>query len=456
MRVHIYHTNDIHSNYSFLKKVYCYLLKHKTENDFYFDSGDYNDLTSFLVQADKGISAMDLWLQCRPDAMALGNNEIDMEKEAVAKLAAENYPIICCNLTDAQNQPIEHLKSSLIIEKSGQRFLILAVAPYYGAHMRPNTYNLFFEMGDLRTQETFGCIRAELQKQKGNYDYCILLSHSGLKVDIEIRRQFPEIHLCLGGHTHNIYSEKGYSQSGRGERLGKITLEVIDNKIKEIENIQIELPEAENSYFDNLLAEKEAAANQILSQELAVLAELSFHPFAECELINFICDALRKQFKGDLAMMHHGIAEGALVRPVSLKSLLETFPSKLNPTIYPILGKHIKTAVQLSFDAEHIRESGVGAGFRGRVLGTLGFSSNVEITQSPLQIYIDGQLLQEDKEYLLITDDYLQRGTGYPSLKVENDKAKYDKWFIRDLVRHFLLDAEVFEQAKKRRRNPIS
>ena len=157
-----------------------------------------------------------------------------------------------------------------------------------------------------------------------------MLSHSGLRVDREIQRRFPEIDLVLGGHTHNIISEPGYSQSGRGERLGKIVLEIEKDKIREVENQQLELPEAENTAFDAVWKEKEQTADGILSEELPVISELSFDPFDECELINYICDALKKHCGGEFAVMHHGIAEHSLLRPVSVKSLLEIFPSKLN------------------------------------------------------------------------------------------------------------------------------
>lgn len=75
MRINIYHTNDIHSNYDTLKKVNSYLKQHKTENDFYFDSGDLTDLKSIIVQTDYGFSAMELMNECKLDAMCIGNRD---------------------------------------------------------------------------------------------------------------------------------------------------------------------------------------------------------------------------------------------------------------------------------------------------------------------------------------------------------------------------------------------
>ena len=50
-----------------------------------------------------------------------------------------------------------------------------------------------------------------------------------------------------------------------------------------------------------------------------VIGELVFDPFEESELINFICDILKKERECDFALMHAGIAESALKRPVSKK-----------------------------------------------------------------------------------------------------------------------------------------
>ena len=86
MRLNIYHTNDIHANFAFLGRVCAYLEEHRTESDLYLDSGDFLDLKSLVVQADRGGSALALAKFCRMDAMALGNNEIDLGSEDLEKL----------------------------------------------------------------------------------------------------------------------------------------------------------------------------------------------------------------------------------------------------------------------------------------------------------------------------------------------------------------------------------
>lgn len=286
-----------------------------------------------------------------------------------------------------------------------------------------------------------------MKENQGKYDFSILLSHCGHLVDRELEKRLPPVDLWLEGHSHAVITEKRYNQSGKGECLGRITLELEEQGVRIADSVQLELPERGSPAFDARVEMARAAAEEVLSQELPVVRELEFHPFRESELTNFICDCLKKEFGGDLALMHSGISQGPLRRPVSRKSLIENFPSKLNPTSYVVSGEKLLAAMRLSLEEDHIRQSGRGSGFRGTVLGCLGYSRNVTVCREPFRVEIDGKSLEPGKTYTVVTDDYLQRGTGYPSLAVPDEAARFDKRFIRDLVQEYLTDGEVFRTA---------
>lgn len=445
MLLQIYHTNDIHADFGFLSRVYAYLAAHRGEQDFYFDSGDFTDLKSVIVQSDRGGAAMALMKLCRPEAMALGNNEIDLGSDDLQRLV--NLPLLCANAKHNDGTEIPGLKTHRIFHRCGKRFLAIGLAPYYSARMEPNRFNLFFEMGNIHTTDPIPAVEKILEENRGKYDFSILLSHSGHLVDRELEKQLPKVDLWLEGHSHAVITEKRYSQSGKGECLGRITLELDEAGVRVVDSQQIALPEQGSPEFDRHWERAQAAAEEILSRELPVVRELDFDPFRESALTNFICDCLKREFGGDFAMMHSGISEGPLLRPVSRKSLIENFPSKLNPTIYTLTGERILEAARLSMDESHIRQSGQGSGFRGRVLGCLGYSSNVRLTREPFSMEVDGKPVEPGRSYTVVTDDYLQRGTGYPSLRVPDEAAKFDKRFIRDLVQEHLTDEEAFRLA---------
>lgn len=449
MRLNIYHTNDIHADFSFLSRVRAYLSDHREKSDLYFDSGDFLDLKSVLVQADRGRSALELLALCRPEAMAVGNNEIDLGSADLERLA--QLPMLCANICRNDGTPVPGLKSHVILERCGKRFLVIGLAPYYGAGMIAGKYDLFFEMGNLRTIDPVPAVTQILNENQGKYDFSILLSHSGHLVDRELAKRLPPIDLWLGGHSHTVVAEAGYSQSGKGEYLGRVALDIDEGNIRILDSAQIELPARRSPSFDARLKEAQATADAILSQELPILRELDFDPFRESALTNFICDCLHREFGGDLALMHSGIALGPLRKPVSRKSLIELLPSKLNPTIYTLPGEKLLEAIRRSLDDAHIRQSGQGSGFRGTVLGCLGFSSNVTLHRDPFAVEIDGKPLDPRKDYTIVTDDYLQRGSGYPSLAVPDEEAKFDKRFIRDLVEEYLMNEAVFQAGEVKR-----
>ena len=445
MRLRIYHTNDIHADFPFLSRVHNYLREHRESRDFYFDSGDFTDLKSVIVQADRGKGALELMEMCAPDAMALGNNEIDLGSEDLEKLTA--FPLLCANAVHNDGTAIAGLKRYVILERFGKRFLVIGLAPYYDVQMRPNKYNLFFEMGNIHTTDPIPAVVGILRENEGDFDFSILLSHCGHLVDRELEKRLPPVDLWLEGHSHAVVTGKRHSQSGKGECLGCVTLELDEQGVRIVDSVQLELPEQGSPAFDARLETARVAAEEILSQELPVAGELVFDPFRESELTNFICDCLKKEFGGDLALMHSGISQGPLRRPVSRKSLIENFPSKLNPAIYVISGEKLLAAMRLSLEEDHIRQSGRGSGFRGTVLGCLGYSRNVTVCREPFCVRIDGNIVEPEKSYTVVTDDYLQRGTGYPSLAAPDEAARFDKRFIRDLVREYLADEEVFRAA---------
>ena len=451
MSLHIFHTNDLHSNYTALGSVEEVLCAQRGAEDLYFDSGDFTDLKSPVVDADKGGTALTLLTACGLDAMAVGNNEIDLGYDALTAIARQGVPFVCANLTDNASRPVPGVPASRILERQGVRILVLGAAPYYNKGLAPGAVNVFFRMGNLMTVPPEVPLRRELERQKGRYDFCILLTHSGEYADSMILPGLPEVDLCLSGHDHQVITRRGYSSSGKGECLGCVTLEKQGGGFAETASCQIPLTGPCRPEFTALLTAAQEKAAAILGTPLPALGGMDFHAFDECFLVNFIADALHKLFESDLALMHSGIADGPLTLPISRKSLLETLPSKLNPTLYTVTGAALLEAARQSLDPDWVRQHGQGPGFRGTVLGTLGFSSNVRVSKSPFGLWVDGCSVTPERQYRIAADDYLQRGCGYPSLRVPDEAAQFHRWFIRDLVENSLTDPELYRTAAVRR-----
>lgn len=469
MKLTIYQTNDIHSNFDRLAQIAGYLKKNRKPDDLYFDCGDLCDLKDVMVQGTKGAGAIRLLQEAGADAMAVGNNELDLTKTNLLECAREPLPLLTCNVTDNSGAELSGMRKSILLERMGVRFLVIGCSPYYSydGTFLPGKYNVFFEMGDLKTTEPVAEIRKELERSRGSYDFCILLSHSGVAVERMIAEEIPEIDLILGGHSHSVICEDNYIQAGKwGECLGKTVLEIEEGKVCKIETSLIKIEECSSDESkvserrDDFIADKifmqrykeeQEIADRFLDKTLYEIPELAWDARQENLLTNFIAEALYAEYPCDLAFTNAGIVEHGIGGEISKKKLLELSPSKLNPTRFPIRGSALKEAIVHSFQPEFVSQSAPGAGVRWSVLGTLGFSHNVTISREPLKILIDGKALEDDREYLCVAHDALQRGTGYEELAVADEKAEYFDGFIRDLLERTLQRTELWERAKLKR-----
>ena len=456
MQLTIYHTNDLHSNFDRLAEISAYIRKNKKPGDLYLDSGDLCDLRDVMVQGTKGRGAIRLLMEAGADAMAVGNNEIDLAKEALEGCASEKLPLLSCNVTDAEGKELEYVRRSILIERQGIRILIIGCSPYYGYHetFLPGKYNVFFEMGNLKTIEPVEQIQKELETYRGKYDFCILLSHSGIWVEEMLLEKIPEINLCLGGHSHTVHCDDRYLQNGcHGAYLGKVTIEIENGKVLTTSAtlLSTENFTGRDDEVLRLYATEKKKAERVLDQTLYTVEELPWDYEKESLLTNFIADALYAEYPCDLAFVNAGIVEGGIKGTVSRKKLLELSPSKLNPTRFPAKGSALKQAILHAMEPDFVRQEAPGAGVRWRVLGTLGFSHNVRIRKQPFAVYVDGKPLEEERTYQCVSHDALQRGTGYPELFVPDEKAEFYYGFIRDLLERTLQRTDIRRNAWHRR-----
>lgn len=454
MKVNIYHTNDIHSEFVDLLRINTYLKNNRSINDLLFDSGDFCDLKSSLVYGTNGLGAKALIDYMGYDAICIGNNEIDLEHDNLAAMTMTKTPVLSCNVFDNEGYKIGNILPSIIIEKKGIRFLVIGISPHYNVLLQPS-YNVFYNMGNINTVDPIEGIKNELIKYKGKYDISIVLSHSGINTDEIIIKNVDGIDVVIGGHSHSKI-DKPYKINNTiyvqaynyAKVLGKLELEVENGKILKFDVRLIENEFEEDKGLKKVYLQQEEIANSNLNKVLYKIDALEWDEHKENQLTNFICDALYYEYGGDFSFINTGIVNGSVSEEISLMKLLELSPSKLNPTRMPVLGKNLRSAVELSLDKEFTSQNGRGPGFRGNILGTLCYSHNVKITINPLEIRINGELLDDNRVYNCMSNDYLQRGTCYTSLKVPDEDVTFYNGFIRDLLLRHLGNKFLIEQCR--------
>lgn len=450
MILNILHTNDIHSNYENLSKIVGKIRELKDENTIILDAGDFADFKRLELQGTDGVAAVEL-LQCAGyNAIAIGNNETFNGLETLINMATKSkVPFLSSNLYKLGFEPIEGVRKSFILNNNGLRILIIGASPDLGA---------FTILAGLEAKDYVEAVREEIKTNEGSYDVCILLSHLGMNRDKEIAEKVEGVDVIVGGHFHilmdnpEIINNTIIHTSGcYGEHIGMLKIKIEDKKVELIEgkNISIEGCSSSEDIIQILKENKEKAIDNLSKPLYSINVDLWHDVIEENPMTNLLADALVDVLNCDIGIINSGVLNGGIRKgPVSIKKLLEVCPSPLNPTTFELEGKYIREALENSMDSDICLMDGKGPGFRGRYLGRLHLSNAIveHDGRRVKNILIKGEPLQDNKVYTVATSDYLQRGTGYSSLK-NNVNEKYNEEYLRDTLREYIEKSEFVQRA---------
>lgn len=458
MNITILHTNDIHSNFLNYGRIVTKIKQLRDENTIILDAGDFNDFKSVELQGTNGTAGAELLNIGEYDAISIGNNETNEGMETLKNIIHHsNMPFLTCNLKNMNLTSLEGTKSSIIIEKSHIKFLIIGTSPNSD----------FYFLNNLCTEDYKKAIAHEMTVNKGKYDICILLSHLGLIEDREIASVFNEIHIIIDGHSHKAMEKAEFinntiiHMSGcYGEWLGKLNIEFEKlqgtYKIKNFtdSNIKIDNSIKINQEVLQCLSKNKAIAEENLSKPMySINRDMWQDVIEENPITNLLADGLKDFLHSDLAIINSGVLNGGIRKGgVSKLKLLEICPSPLNPTIMYIKGSDIFKAFQISADADVCLSDGKGSGFRGKYLGRLHLSGGtVEYSgKNVTKITVGNEELQFEKWYKVASSDYLKRGSGYKTLGNNKDE-KYFVEFLRDILEIYLNKPDFLEKAYENR-----
>jgi 2',3'-cyclic-nucleotide 2'-phosphodiesterase (5'-nucleotidase family) len=355
-----------------------------------------------------------------------------------------------CQRGPNELKALDGVKRSIIIKKSGVRFLIIGSSPF-------GNYNQFYSLMNMNSTSLLEEIQNELDINKSKYDICILLSHSGMREDIEIANAIGGIDIIINGHSH-ILMEKAIKvnnsivhMSGQyGEHLGVLEFEY-NGAIESFkgDNISITNIPMDEDIVNCLKLNKTKAITKLSEPLYGIKQDLWHDIVEENPMTNLLASSLRVSLNCDIGIINSGVLNGGIRRGmVSKKKLLEICPSPLNPTYMEVQGKYIREALEKTLDSEVCMQDGKGSGFRGKYLGRLHISGGyIEHNGMHITKIIIGECeLQEDKWYSVATSDYLQRGTGYSSL-ANNINHKYNVEYLRDTLAEYLCKDSFLNEA---------
>ncbi|MGV8983961.1 bifunctional metallophosphatase/5'-nucleotidase [Clostridium sp.] len=449
MKLNILHTNDIHSNYENFSKVVSKIKELKDDNTIILDAGDFADFKRLELQGTEGVAAIELLEYAGYDAIAVGNNETFNGYDTLVNMATKSkVPFLSCNFNRVGNIDIEGVKKSIILNKNNLRILIIGTSPDLGP---------FNELLGFEPKDHLEAIKNEIILNKGRYDLCVVLSHSGMDEDRKIA-EIEEVNVIIGGHFHILMDKPEivnntiiHTSGSFGEHLGLLRIEFNHKKIELLEGKNIDTCDCfSDEKVNGILKENKEKAIVALSKNLYNIDVDLWHDVVEENPItNLLADALVDVFKTDIGIINSGVINGGIRKGgVCPKKLIEICHSPLNPTYFELQGKYLKEALQNSLDSEFCFMDGKGPGFRGKYLGRLNVSNALieHDGRKIINISINGENLEDLRWYSIASSDYLQRGTGYTSLK-NNRNVRYNKEYLRDTLREYLCKSEFIEKA---------
>lgn len=458
------HTNDIHSHFEEAAQAAGYIAEVRRnvppDRLMLVDCGDFLDRVRIETEGTQGRANRALLEAIGYDAVTIGNNEglTYTPAELDRLFGGMPIPVVCANMvhSDSGQQP-EWMVPTHMMEKSGVRVGYIGLtAPF----------NDYYRLLGWNAADPFETAKHWVERLRKQVDVLVVLSHLGLRHDRKLAETVEGIDLILGGHTHHLLETPlriGRTTIGAAGKFGRYVghLELkyslvngdleIDGGCECVDDLP-EHPEARllvDSYREE--------ARKVMSREIAVLSKpMDSHPCKESPLPTLLACAVRKKTSAEIGLVNAGqLLEGLPAGPVTEETIHAICPSPINACTMTLRGGQIRRALEESLLPEFYELEIRGFGFRGKVLGTLcldGMKIMADLSRAPydkiVQVVLNGEPLDENRDYTVGTLDMFTFGAGYAGLREGRNVRYFLPEFIRDVLADALNDASLADECR--------
>lgn len=396
------------------------------------------------------------------DASCVGNHELEGGNywAKAIDVAKAKFKFLSANLNYSRANAIQNkITKSTIIERDGERFGIIGLSPFNGDELNfKSDFNDYASIKDF--SQSVKDVRAEVEElEKKSINKIVLIAHTGRKSPEGINyykelSKIGGIDVIIGGHDHRKYSR--WFVSERGEPVKVVSTEATNDINKESEDLGtfgvlkavfnmdgVLIPnkcrnktKKTKDYPASLevqaLEEKILKNNNVICQASQSLEcnkrKTQENPVADllADSMLWIAKKVNPKSKAQIALINSGEIKADIQQgEVTTRAIKAAFPFTHNVTIVEakFTKKQLFEALNWGAETTTFPDPTLGLLQVGGLKYTVGNNNQVK------NVYLidkHGKLgecldkMPDNKEYTVIYDTYLMKGTGgMSSLKKE-------------------------------------
>ena len=451
----ILHTNDIHARVEGNdKNLIGYPLlvaianEHRKEGEvLLLDAGDTLHGTSFanLTQGESIVEIMNL---AGYDAMAPGNHDFNYGYDRLMELEKlMEFKLVNANIYIGEESAFAPVA---ILEKGGRKIAVVGVAnPDMKSAIHPD------RIKDLDFRN-YNVLTPVVNNLKDETDAVIVLAHWGSDdayvPNSSVLATIPGVDLVVDGHSHTSFEDikqvEGaaliVSAGGHMSEIGRVEMRFTDDGVVckaspiSYEEAQKYTPDEDIAQLiANLKAKQEELLNTVIGKtEVFLDGERETNRTGETNLGNLATNALLWYSGADFAFTNGGGIRTSIDKgDITQGNIIEVFPFGNSVVIIEATGENILKAMEHGLS----KYPETNGGFPQIGGGKLVFDPAKEAGSRVVEMEINGEAIEPDKKYTLVTNDFLAAGgDGYEMLKdcpLLRYQGTLDEAFI-EYIRH--------------------
>ncbi len=396
-------------------------IRAKEKNTLLLSAGDVFQGTLFF-NFFKGIADFECMNKIGYDAMTIGNHEFDDgPKWLLEAIAKTNFDVVNSNVIFGKTYPAEQnkIKPYIIKEVGGLRVAVIGLI----------TKDLFTlvnikSLVDVQIVDPIEAISPIVREAREKADIIIVLSHMGLKEDLELAELVPEIDLIIGGHSHSLLVTPVVMRTSKGkqvvinqayekmEYVGEVNMaysktkkkwRLVNGQLIRLDKSVARDPEIQK-IIDGYKLKLDEKVKTVIGEAVTPLIGGKETRNQESNLGDFITDAMMEHTKSDLAIINGGGIRSSINQgKITVADCINVFPFDNMVIKLTLKGSIIRSAFEFVAKRK----------LKGNFGGFLQVSKSVKVTYRDgkvEELLINGQPLNDNSLYDIAMSDFTAAG----------------------------------------------